>query len=99
VGLTDQARRRPHQLSGGQAQRAAVAVALAGGPRVLLADEPTGELDEATSEEILDLLDELRRTSNIAIVTVTHNPAVAARAGIRLQMTDGLLSEENHGDH
>jgi len=94
VGLTDQARRRPHQLSGGQAQRAAVAVALAGSPRVLLADEPTGELDEVTSEEILDLLDDLRRTSGIAIVTVTHNPAVAARASIRLQMTDGMLSEE-----
>jgi len=98
VGLADQARRRPHQLSGGQAQRAAVAVALATQPRVLLADEPTGELDEATSEEILDLLDELRRTTGIAIVTVTHNPSVSARATIALQMTDGLLSEKAHCD-
>lgn len=100
VGLAEQSRRRPHQLSGGQAQRAAVAVALAGNPQVLLADEPTGELDDETSQEILDLLEDLRVSQGIAIVTVTHNPAVAARSTIRLRMIDGQLSQEDdRGEH
>lgn len=94
VGLGERARHRPHMLSGGEAQRAAVAVALAGQPRVLLADEPTGELDEATAEDILDLLDAQRRGTGVAVVTVTHNPAVAARADVRLRMVDGVLTEE-----
>lgn len=94
VGLAERARHRPHQLSGGEAQRAAVAVALVGGPGILLADEPTGELDEVTTEEILDLLEELRRSDDLAIVTVTHNPLVARRAGHRLTMVDGTLTEE-----
>lgn len=98
VGLAERGRHRPHQLSGGEAQRAAVAVALVGRPRVLLADEPTGELDEITAAQVLDLLQEIRHSQGIAIVTVTHNPAVAARADVRLRMTDGLLTDEDGDD-
>lgn len=94
VGIADRARNRPHQLSGGEAQRAAIAVGLAGRPQVLLADEPTGELDEITAEALLDLLSELREESAMAILTVTHNPRVAARADRRLSMVDGVLEED-----
>jgi ABC-type lipoprotein export system ATPase subunit len=94
VGLRDRARHRPHQLSGGEAQRASIAVALAGRPKLLLADEPTGELDEATSTDLLDLLDNIRRADGLALITVTHNPDVAARAEVRLAMADGVLHEE-----
>ena len=93
VGLRETLGPPPHQLSGGEAQRAAIAVALARRPALLLADELTGELDEATTEEILDLLTELR-DGGLAILTVTHNPTVSARADRRLVMSDGTLSEE-----
>ncbi|MHB8669184.1 MAG: ABC transporter ATP-binding protein [Acidimicrobiales bacterium] len=94
VGLGKRSRNRPHQLSGGEAQRAAIAVALAGRPSILLADELTGELDEDTTQEILDLLAELCNESGLAILTVTHNPQVAARSQHRLVMSDGTLTEE-----
>ena len=94
VGLADRAKSRPHQLSGGEAQRAAIAVTLAGRPEVLLADEPTGELDEDTARGILDLLTGLRDEEQMAILTVTHNPLVAAAADRRLLMRDGLLHDE-----
>ncbi len=94
VGLRDRSRHRPHQLSGGEAQRASIAVALAGRPRLLLADEPTGELDESTTVELLELLDEVRRVDGLGLVTVTHNPDVAARAERHLAMADGILIEE-----
>lgn len=96
VGLTPRARNRPHQLSGGEAQRAAIAVALAGQPEVLLADEPTGELDETTAEAVLELLRSLRDDLDMAILTVTHNPMVAAAADRRLVMRDGLLNDEGN---
>jgi ABC-type lipoprotein export system ATPase subunit len=88
VGLVDRRRHRVGQLSGGEAQRAALALAVAPAPRLLLTDEPTGELDEATAEDVLDLLDELRRAGT-AVLTVTHNPQVAERADRRLTMRDG----------
>ena len=91
VGLLERGRHRVGQLSGGEAQRAAIAVALAARPRVLLADEPTGELDEATAEVVLDLLERLRVEQGAALLTVTHNPRVAERAGRRLAMRDGLV--------
>lgn len=94
VGLADRTHNRPHQLSGGEAQRAAVAVALAGGPQVLLADEPTGELDEATADTVLALFASLRDELGLAILTVTHNPLVAAAADRRLVMRDGLLGSD-----
>ena len=91
VGLLERRRNRAGQLSGGEAQRVAMAVALAARPRVLLADEPTGELDEATAAQVLDLLEALRAGEGTALLTVTHNPQVAERAGRRLTMRDGLV--------
>jgi ABC-type lipoprotein export system ATPase subunit len=88
VGLLDRRRHRVGQLSGGEAQRAAIALAVAPRPRVLLTDEPTGELDEATAEGVLDLLDELR-SEGTAVLTVTHNPRVAERADRSVTMRDG----------
>ncbi len=88
VGLLDRRRHRVGQLSGGEAQRVAIALAVAPSPRVLLTDEPTGELDEATADGVLDLLDELR-TAGTAVLTVTHNLQVAERADRRLTMRDG----------
>jgi ABC-type lipoprotein export system ATPase subunit len=90
VGLLHRRRHRPAQLSGGEAQRTAVAVALATEPTVLLADEPTGELDEATAAGLLDLLGGVRDRGT-AVLTVTHNPQVAERADRRLTMRDGVV--------
>lgn len=91
VGLGDRARQPTRQLSGGEAQRVAIAAALAPRPVVLLADELTGELDEATASGVVDLLDALRAKEETAILTVTHNPMVARRADRRLAMRDGLI--------
>jgi ABC-type lipoprotein export system ATPase subunit len=95
VGLLDRRRHRPAQLSGGEAQRAAVAVALAPRPRVLLADEPTGELDDASAAGVLELLEAHRGQEGSAILTVTHNPRVAERADRRLVMRDGLVVDDD----
>jgi ABC-type lipoprotein export system ATPase subunit len=88
IGLADRRRHRIGQLSGGEAQRVAIALAVAARPRVLFTDEPTGELDEATAAGVLDLLDELR-AEGTAVLTVTHNEHVAERADRRLTMRDG----------
>ena len=90
VGLGDRADHLPSQLSGGEMQRVAIARALANRPALLLADEPTGELDEETSEHIADLFDRVN-ADGTAILVVTHNPALAARASRRLVMTSGRL--------
>jgi len=92
VGLGARRDHRPAQLSGGEQQRAAIAVALANDPALLLADELTGELDSATAEEVMLLLAELNRERGTAIVLVTHNLDLAARAGRAVQMMDGLLT-------
>ena len=94
IGLADRRRRRPAELSGGEAQRVALAVALARRPRVVLCDEPTGELDAATTATVLDLLDDMRAEDGTAVVTVTHNPQVAERADRRLVMRDGVLVDD-----
>jgi ABC-type lipoprotein export system ATPase subunit len=88
VGLRERRRHRLGQLSGGEAQRVSIAVAVAPRPKVLFTDEPTGELDEATAESVLRLLDELR-TDGTAILTVTHNRQVADHADRQLTMRDG----------
>ncbi len=93
VGLGERADHRPSQLSGGEMQRVAIARALANRPRLLLADEPTGELDEATGEQIADLLDRVH-ADGTAIVVVTHNPILAHRATRRLSMRGGRLTED-----
>jgi ABC-type lipoprotein export system ATPase subunit len=91
VGLLEWRRHAPGELSGGEAQRVALAVALAPRPQVLLADEPTGELDAVTAAAVLDLLAEQRERDGTAILTVTHNDQVAARADRRLAMRDGVV--------
>jgi ABC-type lipoprotein export system ATPase subunit len=91
VGLDDRARQRSGHLSGGEAQRVAIAVALAARPTVLLADEPTGELDEENAERVLDLLERARSEDGAAVLTVTHNAQVEARADRRMRMRDGVL--------
>ena len=91
VGLGDRASHLPAQLSGGERQRVAVARALMNSPRLLLADEPTGNLDERTGEAVIDLLLGLSRETGTALVLVTHNPAHAARTGRALTLHDGRL--------
>jgi predicted ABC-type transport system involved in lysophospholipase L1 biosynthesis ATPase subunit len=91
VGLAERARHLPAQLSGGERQRVAVARALMNSPKLLLADEPTGNLDEHTGEAVVELLLGLCREMQTALVLVTHNPTYAARAGRQLVMRDGVL--------
>ncbi len=91
VGLSPRKDAFPHELSGGEEQRVAIARALANAPRVLLADEPTGELDRANTDIVLDLLVKIHATRPVSIVLVTHNPRVAARAGRHLTMADGRV--------
>jgi putative ABC transport system ATP-binding protein len=92
VGLSARAQHRPAQLSGGEMQRVAIARALANRPRLLLADEPTGELDRATGEQIAALLDRVHGDGN-ALIVVTHNRYLAARARRHLRMFDGAIAE------
>jgi lipoprotein-releasing system ATP-binding protein len=91
MGLAGRAHHRPAQLSGGEQQRTAVARALAADPSVLLADEPSGNLDHGNSERLHDLFAELTRELEIAMVVVTHNRSLAARADRVLQLEDGKL--------
>jgi putative ABC transport system ATP-binding protein len=97
VGLAARVRSYPHQLSGGEEQRVAVARALANRPGVLLADEPTGELDRANTEVVLDLLTHAHHETGATVVLVTHNPLVAARATRHLRLEDGRLVRDETG--
>jgi putative ABC transport system ATP-binding protein len=92
VGLADRTKHYPRQLSGGQEQRVAIARAVVSDPTVLLADEPTGDLDRKSGEEILTLLDRLNREFQKTIVMVTHDPHAAERAKRRLHLDKGVLS-------
>jgi putative ABC transport system ATP-binding protein len=93
VGLTARADHRPSELSGGEMQRVAIARALANKPGLLLADEPTGELDRATGEQIASLLDRVN-ADGTALVIVTHDPALAERSTRILSMRDGRIDSE-----
>jgi putative ABC transport system ATP-binding protein len=97
VGLGDRERSFPHQLSGGEEQRVAIARALANAPQLVLADEPTGELDSVRAKQVLDLLEDAHRRSGVAVVVVTHNPTVAARATRHLVMRDGRVVTDSAG--
>jgi putative ABC transport system ATP-binding protein len=94
VGLSDRLHHRPNQLSGGQQQRVAIARALVNEPPLLIADEPTGNLDRKTGETVLDLFARLRDELGITMVVATHDGAVAARVDAVLRLVDGQLVEE-----
>ena len=94
LGVADCADRRPDQLSGGQQQRVAIAVALANEPQVLFADEPTGELDTATSAEVFGALRTVNRDLGVTIVVVTHDPAVSGQVERTVAIRDGRTSSE-----
>ena len=94
VGLSDRLNHRPHQLSGGQQQRVAIARALVNEPSLLIADEPTGNLDTSTGEAILNLFAGLRRELGLTLVIATHDAAIAARVNGILHLVDGKLVEE-----
>jgi putative ABC transport system ATP-binding protein len=91
VGRAPRAAHRPGQLSGGERQRVAIARALANEPRLVLADEPTGNLDEASAERVIELLERLPRERGCTLVVVTHNHALAARGGRKLSLHDGQV--------
>ena len=94
VGLADRRDHKPDELSGGEQQRVAIAAALANSPRVLLADEPTGELDSATSKEVFEVLKMISETQGVTIVVVTHDPLVADHVGRTVAIRDGRTSSE-----
>jgi len=94
VGLSDRMQNHPSQLSGGQQQRVAIARALAGEPSLLLADEPTGALDSKTSDDVMDIFDQLNR-QGITVILVTHEDDVGARARRRIVFRDGNIVEDS----
>ncbi len=93
VGLADRMHHLPRELSGGQIQRAAIARALFNRPNILLADEPTGNLDSANSDRIIDLFHQIRRELGTTVVIVTHNPDIAAAADREIRLKDGRVAD------
>ncbi|WP_370018323.1 ABC transporter ATP-binding protein [Planotetraspora sp. GP83] len=94
VGLGHRLGHRPSQMSGGEQQRVAIARALVGDPKVVLADEPTGNLDTRNGDEVMNLLERLNADSGVAVVLVTHEPEVAARARRQVHVRDGLIERD-----
>jgi putative ABC transport system ATP-binding protein len=97
VHLADRGDHYPGQLSGGEQQRVALARALANRPKLLLADEPTGNLDQATGQDIVDLIFKVRQELQMTMLLITHEPSLAARCDWHLRMGDGVLSPVDHG--
>ena len=97
VGLGEHASQRPRELSGGQQQRVGIARALASSPRILLADEPTGQLDSATASAMIDLIAGIAREDGLAVLLSTHDPAILGQADRVLEIHDGRLSERDGG--
>jgi lipoprotein-releasing system ATP-binding protein len=93
LGLAEQINKRPNQLSGGQRQRVAIARALANDPTIIVADEPTGNLDTASTEQVFGVLRDIASQGRTVIV-VTHDPGLAARADRRIQIVDGKIAQE-----
>jgi putative ABC transport system ATP-binding protein len=94
VGLQDRTDHLPDELSGGEQQRVAIARALANRPRLVLADEPTGDLDSQTGSEVVQLMHSMAKQEGSSVVVVTHDPVVAARADRLVEMRDGRIAEE-----
>ena len=94
VGLGERVGHRPEQLSGGEQQRVAIARAIAMGPAILLADEPTGNLDSRSGQEVIDLLEGMN-AEGLTVIMVTHNPEIAGRARHRIRLADGRLVAED----
>ncbi|MDM5084274.1 ABC transporter ATP-binding protein [Aeromonas rivipollensis] len=97
LGLENRADHRPAELSGGQRQRVAIARAMAMAPRLILADEPTGNLDSRSGEEVITLLEGLNREQGITLMVVTHDPRLGERAGRRISMDDGRINSDSGG--
>ena len=95
VGLADRADHQPSQLSGGQQQRVAIARSLVNNPQVLLADEPTGNLDSRTSAELLQMFQQLNRSDGLTLILVTHDPGVAQHAQRIIYIKDGVIEKED----
>lgn len=98
VGLSDRAEHHPNQLSGGQQQRVAIARALVGDPSLLLADEPTGNLDTATSREVMELFADLRRRRGLTILVITHERDIAAYGSRTIDIRDGRVTSDVRHD-
>lgn len=95
LGLGDKLRRRPDQLSGGERQRCAIARALANAPQILLADEPTGNLDTVNAERVFDIFAALAREEGKTVIAVTHDLGLAAHASRRIRIVDGRIVEDD----
>ncbi|NTU91953.1 MAG: ABC transporter ATP-binding protein [Chlorobiaceae bacterium] len=99
VGLGEKAANKPNQLSGGQQQRVAIARALANEPKVLLGDEPTGNLDSKSADNVYQLFDRLNRELNQTVIVVTHDEDFANRAGRRIHLVDGKIESDSRMNH
>ena len=97
MGLSERAAHKPGQLSGGQKQRVAIARAMANNPAILLADEPTGALDSATSRNVMDIFHRLHREAGMTVVLITHNEKLAEESERVLTLTDGKITNERRG--
>jgi putative ABC transport system ATP-binding protein len=98
VGLGARLEHRPDQLSGGERQRVAIARAIVMEPSILLADEPTGNLDSNSGQEIVDIMEDLNR-QGLTLLVVTHDPAIGRRAGRQIRMEDGRIASDKQGDN
>jgi putative ABC transport system ATP-binding protein len=97
VGMTDRANNRPDQLSGGQQQRVAVARALATDPKLILADEPTANLDTENGEQVMEIMKKLNKETGTTFVFATHDPRVIKYAGRVVTLQDGLIVKDSNG--